>query len=96
MARETSVPRVNIYLPNGAIRRQIKTAAARQDVSVSEYCLRAITTQLVKDGERPPGPARGRREATVAAARRFQTEAFAGRVFTMSSADLIREAREDR
>lgn len=35
-------------------------------------------------------------ESAVAAARRFQTESFGGRVFSVGSADLIREAREER
>ncbi len=35
-------------------------------------------------------------EGAVAAARRFQTESFDGQVFSVSSADLIREARDER
>lgn len=96
MAKKASVPRVNIYLPDPGVRRQIRTAAARQDLSVSEYCLRAITIQLIRDGERPlVRGRRHRRETAVTAARRFQAEAFEGRVFTVSSAELIRDARED-
>lgn len=96
MAKKTPVPRVNIYLPDPIIRRQIKTAAAKQDMSVSEYCLRAITTQLVRDRERSPVRwRRHQRETAVDAARRFQAEVFEGRVFTVSSAELIRDARED-
>lgn len=93
--RKPPVPRLNIYLPDPAIRRQVKAAAAERDQSVSEYCLRAITAQLIRDGQRPPernSPLR----AAVATARRFQARAFGGRVFSVSSAELIREAREDR
>lgn len=93
--KTSPVPRLNIYLPDPVIRRQVKAAAAKRDLSISEYCLQAITTQLIQDGELPPhqkdrpGPA-----AAIATARRFQAETFSGLVFSVSSADLIREARE--
>ena len=35
-------------------------------------------------------------EGAVAAARRFRAESFGGNVFSVSSADLIREARGER
>lgn len=88
--------RLNIYIKDPTIRRQVKTAAARQDISVSEYCLRAITLQLIKDGEKPPKEEPNFLEAAVKKAHRFQAETFGGRVFSISSADLIREARENR
>lgn len=92
-----TVTRLNIYLPDAAFRRQVKTAAARRDLSLSEYCLRAITAQLIRDGERRPHEKPPRLvEGAVVAARRFQTESFGGQVFSVSSADLIREAREER
>jgi len=93
--KKTPVTRLNIYLPDPAIRRQVKAAAAERDLSASEYCLRAITAQLIRDGQRPP---EGKRplKAAVAAARRFQAQAFGGRVFSVSSAELIRQVREDR
>ncbi|GIW50694.1 MAG: hypothetical protein KatS3mg081_0049 [Gemmatimonadales bacterium] len=95
--KKSTVTRLNIYLPDPAIRRQVKAAAAKQDLSASEYCLRAITRQLIRDGERPPhGKERPPLETAIAAARRFQAETFGGRVFTVSSAELIREAREGR
>lgn len=88
--------RLNIYVHDPTIRRQVKAAAARRDLSLSQYCLRAITAQLVRDGERSPGPEAPRvREEAVAAARRFQAERFAGQVFAVSSAELIQEAREE-
>lgn len=98
MAKRTKrapVARLNIYLPDPAIRRYVKTAAAKRDLSVSEYCLRAITHQLIRDGE---WPLRGgdRLRVAVAQDRRFQVETSGGRVFSVSSADLIREAREGR
>lgn len=95
--KKRTVTRLNIYLPDATIRRQVKAAAAKQDLSVSEYCLRAITVQLIRDGERASDGSGGHAlEAAIATARRFQAETFGGRVFTVSSADLIREAREGR
>jgi hypothetical protein len=95
IAKKTSPPRVNIYLPDQDLRRHIKTAAAKKDLSVSEYCLRAITAQLIRDNERPSvRNHRNRLGMAVEAARRFQAQTFAERVFTVSSADLIRNARE--
>jgi len=96
-AKKTTVVRLNIYLPDPAIRRQVKAAAAKHDLSVSEYCLRAITSQLIRDGQRPPHR-KGRQtlQTAIDTARRFQVETFGGRVFAISSAELIREAREGR
>lgn len=89
--------RINIYVPDPALRRQVKAAAARRDLSISDYCLQAIMTQLVRDGEQGPvaagvSPAR----AAVARARRFQAQTFKGRRFRVSSATLIRESRATR
>jgi hypothetical protein len=90
--------RINIYVPDSAIRRQIKTAAARRDLSVSEYCLRSITMQLSREGERVPRetPRLKAASSPVMRARRFQASAFGGRVFSVSSAELIREDRSRR
>lgn len=93
--KKTKVTRLNIYLPDPVIRRQVKAAAAKRDLSVSEYCLRAITSQLIRDRELPPrGKGLHSLEAAIATARRFQAETFSGRVFAVSSAELIRDARE--
>jgi plasmid stability protein len=46
--------RLNTYLPDPEVRRRVKVAAARRDLSVSEYCVRAILRQLAEDGEWPP------------------------------------------
>jgi len=94
--KKISPLRLNIYVNDPTIRRQVKTAAAKQDISVSEYCLRAITVQLMRDGEKPPKEEPNLLKPAVEKAHRFQAETFGGRVFSISSADLIREAREDR
>jgi hypothetical protein len=96
-SKRTQIVRLNIYLPDPALRRQVKTAAARQDLSISDYCVRAITSQLEHDQESEPART-DRMPLTVAVqrARRFQAKTFRGRTFTISSADLIRRARERR
>lgn len=87
--------RLNIYLDDPRLRRRVKIAAARQDLSVSEYCLRAIKAQLAHEGIEEE-----KRKTSVSSpverARQFQRETFKGRVFTISSADLIRQARAER
>ena len=87
--------RLNIYVHNPGLRRQIKAVAAKKDISVSEYCLRAITNQMVKEREI------GREEVSplktaIEKAYKFQTKIFGGKVFSVSSSELIRELRENR
>ncbi len=45
-------------------------------------------------GEGPAPSGAGNLETAAERARRFQAETFGGHVFAVSSADLIREARE--
>ncbi len=49
----TKRPRLSIDITNGSIKRHIKIAAARQDMTIKDYCLEAITAQLMRDGELP-------------------------------------------
>jgi hypothetical protein len=85
--------RLNIYVDNPMIRKQVKTVAARRDISVSEYCLKAIAEKLA--GEEPL-PDRSLLAKAVGKARRFQRKAFAGRTFSVSSANLIAQVRRER
>lgn len=94
--KKTNPLRLNIYINDPGIRRQVKTAAAKRDISVSEYCLRAITLQLMKDGERPGEGKADFLKTAIEKAHRFRAKTFGGRVFSVSSTDLIREARENR
>jgi hypothetical protein len=68
--------------------------SARQDVSISEYCLQAIMGRLSR---RQKGAHKEENllKKAVKKAERFQ-RTFGGKVFTVSSADLIRESREGR
>jgi hypothetical protein len=91
------VARINIYVRDPDVRRRVKAAAAQRDLSLSDYCLQAITAQLVRDGERGAveSAATGAR-AAVQRARRFQARTFKGRRFRVSSARLIRESHATR
>jgi len=97
MPRKNSRPvRLNIYIHDPGIRRQIKAVAARKDLSISEYCLQAITDHLIKEEETSVEREGNPLKTAVDKARRFQKKTFGGKVFAVSSSDLIREAREDR
>jgi hypothetical protein len=88
--------RLNIYVHDPGIRRQVKAAAARKDISVSEYCLRAITDKLVKEKEKLHEKEASLLRTATERARAFHFKTFGKRVFVVSSAELIREARESR
>ncbi len=90
--------RLNIYVPSKSLRRLVKAAAAKHDLSVSEYCVQAITDKLKGEGEAVWGePARSSPgQSAVSRARRFITSTFKGHQFAVSSADLIRDARSKR
>ena len=94
MAKKSSPVRLNIYVHDPNIRRQIKEMAARKDISISEYCLRAIKNQLIKEQKAAHEEENVLKKA-VKKARRFQ-ETFGGKTFAISSADLIHETRENR
>ena len=44
--------RLGLYLEDEELKRQIKVAAARRGVTVTNYCARAIEERLIRDGER--------------------------------------------
>jgi len=92
-----ALARINIYVPDPAVRRQVKAAAAQRDLSISDYCLKAITAQLVRDGERGSVDRVATAvRAAVTRARRFQAQTLRGRRFRVSSASLIHESRATR
>ena len=93
---KTNSVRINIYAHDPEIRRQIKTRAARKDLSISEYCLRAISNQLARDRDSSEKEGKGIGGSAVEKARRFHTRNFGKRVFSVNSATLIREARGER
>lgn len=88
--------RLNIYVHDAMIRRQVKAAAARNDTSISEYCLRAITDQLIKEKELFHEEGLGILKSATQKARAFHARTFGKHVLKVSSVDLIGEARESR
>ena len=94
--RANGTVRLNIYVHDPLIRRRIKTAAVQKDISVSEYCLQAISDQLVREAEIGLKKNDISLEGALEKAKRFQAKTFGGRVFKVSSRDLIQEARNER
>ena len=88
--------RINIYVHDPGIRRQIKTVAAQKDLSVSEYCLQAIEGELAKEQQSPVEAGTRTLQKAVEKARKFHRKHFGKSLFSINSADLIREAREER
>jgi hypothetical protein len=87
-------PRISIDVtPN--LRRRIRLAAAARDMSVTEYCREVLTHHLIPgaDGQ---DERRQRALQALEMARRFRERVFGDRVLTPDSAELIREAREER
>ena len=93
---KNSTARINIYVHDAAIRREIKAIAARKDLSVSEYCLRAIREQLSRELEAGDEGRGSVLKTAVQRARRFQTRTFGGKAFVVGSDELIKEARKSR
>jgi len=88
--------RINIYLHDPNIRRQIKTVAAQKDLSISEFCLQAIVGQLTKEKGLVVENETTILKKAVEKAKKFHMKYFGKNVFSVNSADLIREAREER
>jgi len=88
--------RLNIYVTDPAIRKQVEAAATQHDTTVSDYCLQAILAKLREESEsalKGHGPSLA---VAVQRARRFQTKAFPGQIFSTTSAKLIAQARRER
>jgi len=91
MRKEISPVRLNIYLPDQVTRRRIKLMAAERNLTLSQFCLQAVQAQLSMGDNAPDLESRLSR--AVDRARNFQRKTFAGKVFQVNSADLIRQAR---
>ena len=47
-----SKARLGLYLEDEEFKRQVKVAAAKRGLTVTEYCAEAIEERLIRDGER--------------------------------------------
>jgi len=91
---EPKRPRLSIDI-TPELRRRVRLAAAAQDMSVTEYCREILTRHLRQEADGQDA----RRERALEAlqrARRLRESIFGDRVLTPDSAELIREAREER
>ena len=52
--------RLSLYLEDEKFKRQVKVAAAKRGLAVTDYCAEAIEERLVRDGERSMGKSRSR------------------------------------
>ncbi len=77
------------------LRVRLKIAAARKGITMREYSLSAIETRLNQDELQVLIPGRFTRES-VKQARAFQEATFGKRGLPDDSAELIRQAREER
>lgn len=91
---EPKRPRISIDV-TPELRRRIRLAAAARDMSATEYCREMLTRHLRQEADGEDA----RRERALEAlerARRLRERTFGDRVLTPDSAELIREAREER
>jgi uncharacterized protein (DUF1778 family) len=86
--------RLSLYLRDDKFRRQIKVAAAKRGLSISDYCMKAIERQLMQDGELSVrdvfAATEGYRASVIARMDRLREEI--GPV-DLSAAELIKEGR---
>jgi len=82
--------RLGLYLKNEEIKRQIKVAATRRGMTVTDYCARAIEERLIKDGERS---AEGEDKDKVALLSRMDKLRQEIGPIGVSTAELVEEGR---
>jgi len=82
--------RLGLYLKDEEIKRQIKVAAARRGMTVTDYCARAIEERLIKDGERS---AEGEDKNKVALLSRMDKLRQEIGPIGVSTAELVEEGR---
>ncbi len=88
-------PRISIDV-NLELQRRIRVAAAHEGESVSEFCLRAIEERLKSRDIAAPASDLERVRQAIETARELRRRVFGGRLLETSSAELIRQAREER
>ena len=86
--------RVTLAMTNEE-RERLNDAAARKGVSVAEYCRLAIDREMAED-EGGDAPDALRPHFDIEGLIALQKEAFGDRVLPTDSAEMIREAREER
>jgi hypothetical protein len=82
--------RLGLYLEDEELKRQIKVAAARRGVTVTNYCARAIEERLIRDGERGVADQDKNRIALLSRIDKLRQEIGP---IGMSTAELVEQGR---
>lgn len=82
--------RLGLYLKDEEVKKQIKVAAARRGMTVTDYCARAIEERLIKDGKRS---AEGEDKNKVALLSRMDKLRQEMGPIGVSTAELVEENR---
>ena len=82
--------RLGLYLKDEEVKRQIKVAAARRGMTVTDYCARAIEERLTKDGERIAESGDKNKVALLSRMDKLRQEIGP---IGMSTAELVEEGR---
>lgn len=92
MAKKT---RLSLYLEDEEFKRQVKVAAAKRGVAVTDYCAEAIERRLVRDGERSMAESRSGDEDKEKLAFLAGMEKLRKRLgpIGLPSSELVREGR---
>ena len=56
----TKKARLSLYLQDEEFKRQVKIAAAKRGLAVTDYCAEAIEERLIREGERSMAKSRSR------------------------------------
>jgi len=72
MQARGSYPRLNIYLDDRKLRERIKSAAAREGVTLSSYCLEAVRRRLAEEGLLPGSESQASRRKAARALDRLR------------------------
>jgi hypothetical protein len=83
--------RLSINIEDLSIKEKVRSAAARRDMAIKDYCLEAITRRLQRDGELP-GDEEAMRRARGLADRMDQRRGEIGAI-GVSVCELIKEGR---
>ena len=87
--------RLSLYLEDEEFKREVKVAAAKRGVAITEYCAEAIEERLIRDGERSKTMIRNKNvleEKMAALARMDELRRKIGPIGLRTS-DLINEGR---
>jgi hypothetical protein len=87
--------RLGLYLEDEEVKRQIKIAAAKRGMTVTDYCAEAIEGRLVEDGERSMAESKSRntnKEKSTLLARMDQLRQEIGPV-GMRTSELVEHGR---